>query len=128
MTTDYKIQVGDTSIGVTSVVNSVEVYNLTVNVVRMTKVNDPSKGISETAVTIVASMPCTIKWLSAKESIIFNKETQELDGTLLCDFPAGVTIENTDKIYFNSAYYEIVQVEDVRNLGLVLKIALKRIK
>ena len=123
---DYSIQVGDTSIGATSVTAGVAVYNLTVNVVRMTQTNS-AMGVTEVPVTIVTSMPCYIKWLSGKESIKFNKETHTLDGTLHCRVVAGVTIRNSDKIYYNSEYYEITNVRDVNNLGVLLEISIKRI-
>jgi len=124
---DYVIQVGNTSIESTSNVNSVGVYNLTANVVRMTKVNG-AFGPAETPVNIVLSMPCSINWLSGKEKILFNKETHVLDGVLSCRVPAGVTIVVTDKIYYDSKYYEILDVKDVNNLGALLQIAIKRIK
>lgn len=127
MASDYNMQIGDTSIEVTSVTNDVAVYNLTVNVVRMTKTNT-ALGVAETPVTIVTSLLCSIKWLSGKESVKFNKDTHTLDGVLSCRVPAGVTVVNTDKIYYNSVYYEITNVEDINNLGVLLQISIKRIK
>ena len=127
MANDYVIQVGDAEIEATSVVNSVSVYNLTCNVVRMTKTNT-ALGVTEALVTVVTAMPCGIKWLSGKESIKFNKETHTLDGVLKCRVPAGVTIINSDRIYYDSAYYDIVNVEDVNNLGVLLRISIKKVK
>ncbi len=126
MASDYTITVGDTSIEATSVVNSVEVYNLTCNVVRDTKTNT-ALGVGKAPTTIVTAMPCSIKWLSGKESLKFNKVTHVLDGVLSCRVPAGVTILNTDKIYYNGADYEIGNVEDINNLGKTLKILLKKV-
>jgi len=126
MASDYSIQVGDTSIEATSVVNSVGVYNLSCDIVRLTKTNT-ALGVTEVPVIVVTAMPCSIKWLSGKESLKFNKETQVLDGTLYCRVPAGVTIVNTDKVYYNSEYYEIGNVLDVNNLGILLEISLRRI-
>ena len=124
---DYSIRVGDTTIEATSPTNGVAIYNLTCNVVRMTKTNT-ALGVTEIPVIKVTAMPCSIKWLSGKESIKFNKETHVLDGTLKCRVPAGVTIVNTDRIYYDSAYYEITNVEDVNNLGVLLKIGIKKVK
>jgi len=93
----------------------------------MTKVNG-ALGVSETPVTIVTSMPCTIQWKTGKEKYMFNKETHLLDAVLRCDVPAGVTIVNTDKITYGGASYEIVDVTDDHNLGKTLKILLKKVK
>lgn len=123
----YSIQVGDTEIGVTSVVNSVSVYNIYCNVVRMTKVNS-AMGIGETPITIVTSMPCHIKWLRGQENKLLKKETHLLSAILHCRKPAGVTIKTTDQIYYNSEYYRIVDVIDFRNLGTLLEIKIEKIK
>ena len=125
--TDYSIQVSDTSIGVTSPVNSVGVYNLTCNVIRVTKTNT-ALGLTEVPVVIVNSMLCAITWLSGKEAIKFNKETHTLDGILRCRVPAGVTIVTSDKIVYGGITYEITNVRDKNNLGLLLEIGIKRIK
>ena len=123
----FQIQVGDTEIGVTSVVNSVSVYNIFCNVIRDTKVNS-SEGLSLTPVTIVASMPCHIQWKGGREKVMFDKDTHYLDAVLHCRKPAGVTIVTTDRIYYNSEYYEIVDVRDFRNLGVLLKITIRKVK
>lgn len=123
----FQIQVGDTEIGVTSVVNSVSVYNILCNVIRDTKVNS-SEGHSVTPVVIVTNMPCHIKWLSGRERVLFNKQTHILDGILHCRVPAGVTIVNTDRVYYNSEYYNIVDVRNFRNLDVLLEIAIRKIK
>ena len=127
MANDYCIQVGSTKIATSSVANSVSVYNCTVDVIRVTKVNG-ALGISETPVTIVTSMLCIIQWKTGREKYLFNKETHYLDAVLRCDVPGGVTIKNTDKITYSGDSYEIVDVVDVRNLGKVLKILLKKLK
>ncbi len=122
----FQMQIGDTEIGVTSVVNSVSVYNISCNVIRDTKVNS-SEGQSVTPVIIVTAMPCHIKWLSGREQVLFNKQTHVLDAILHCRVPAGVTIVNTDRIYYNGKYYNIVDVRDFRNLGVLLEIALRKV-
>lgn len=120
------IQIGDTSIEIGAVTNAVGIYNLTVEIIRMTKANS-SEGMSETPVTLVNLMPCHIKWLSGKEKLLFNKDTHVLDGLLFCRKPAGVTIINSDRVYYNSEYYEITDVRDVNNLGVLLHLSIKKI-
>ena len=126
MANDYTISVGDTNFDMTSVVNSISSYNVTVDVIRITKVNG-ALGISETDVDIVNDLPCDIKWKTGREKILFDKETHLLDAVLHCQKPAGVDIVNTDKISYNSEDYEIVDVVDVNNLGVLLVIGIKKI-
>lgn len=122
------IFINGVDIGMSGPINHVSVYNLTVDVVRMTKVNS-SEGQSETPVTLVNLMPCSIKWMRGKEKILFNKETYLLDAILSCQKPVGVTIASTDKVLYNSEYYEIVAPPlDINNLGVLLEIAIKKVK
>ena len=123
----YQLQVGDTEIAVTSVTNAVAIYNITVDVIRLTKVSG-SRGTSETPVTLVTSMLCHIKWLRGKEKILFNKKTHLLDAILYCRKPGGVTITVTDLVTYNGNDYEIVDVMDFRNLGVLLEIAIRKVK
>ncbi len=123
----FVLKSGDTNIDVTAVVNDVAVYNITVDVIRLTKVGG-SRGTTETPVTLVGSMLCYIKWMSGKEKILFNKETHLLDAVLHCRKPAGVTILVTDLIEYGGKQYEIVDVADFRNLGTLLVIGLKKVK
>ena len=127
MASGYNIQVGDTAIELTSTVNSVAVYNIYCNVVRMTKVNS-AMGVEETPVVIVTSMPCHIKWLQGQETKLLKKETHLLTAVLRCRKPGGITIKNTDQIYYNEEYYKIVDVVDFRNLGTLLEIKIEKIK
>lgn len=126
MADDYTIRVGDTAIEATSVVNSVAVYNVLVDVIRDTKVNS-SEGIAVTPETLHASVPCHIKWKGG-EKLLFKKQSHYVDAILSCRKPAGVTITCTDRIFYNEKYYEIVDINDVNNLGRLLQIAIKRVK
>ena len=122
----YVLQIGDTSIDCSYITNSVAVYNITCDVIRDTKTNS-STGIEITPVTIVTSLPCHIKWKSGREKVLFTKDTHYLDAILHCRVPAGVTIVTSDRIYYNSEYYEIVDVRDFRNLGTLLELTLKKV-
>jgi len=126
MANDYKITIGDTELDMSSVTNSVSVYNVYVNVVRDTKVNS-STGIEIEPVNIVTNLHCHIEWLSGRERVLFNKQTHVLDAILHCRKIAGVTIKVTDKIYYNSKYYTIVDTVDVNNLGVLLEIAIRKV-
>jgi len=127
MANDYSIQVGNTSIEMTQVVNSVDVYNITVDVIR-NAITVGARGNTLTPSTIVNDMPCMIRWTSGKERMLFAKKTHFLDAVLRCRVPAGITIVNTDIIEYNSEQYEIVDVVDYRNLGTLLIIGLRKVK
>ena len=124
---DYKITVGDTDIDCSYVVNNVAIYNVTVDVIRDTVVVS-ALGNARTPVVIVNDMACEIKWLSGRERVLFNKDTHILDAILKCRVPAGVTITNTDRVYFNSQYYDIVDVIDFNNLGVLLEIGIRKVE
>lgn len=126
MANDYKIQIGDTEIDATYVVNTVKIYNITVDVIRNSYVAG-ARGNIPTPSTIVTSMPCTIKWTSGREKMLFAKKTHFLDAVLRCRIPAGVTISTTDTIDYNGVIYEIVDVVNWRNLGKLLVIGLRKV-
>ena len=124
---DYKIKVGDTSIEAVNPVNEVSPYNLTCNVVRVAYTNT-ALGCTEVPSNIVTSMSCSIEWKSSSEKDEHKKITHFITGLLRCRVPAGVTIVNTDKIYYNSETYEITNIEDVNNLGVLLVISIRKVK
>ncbi len=122
----YTMNVNGVEIAVTSVVNSVDVYNITVDVIRET-ISVGSRGNSLTPTTIVNDMLCAIKWTTGKEKMLFNKRTHFLDAVLRCRVPAGVTIVETDIIEYKNEQYKIVDVVDFRNLGTLLVIGLEKV-
>lgn len=110
-----------------SAATAVAIYNITVNVVRKAKVNT-AHGLTETPSNVVSNMPARIRWNRGKERLMFDKQTAYRDGTLHCRVPAGVTITTTDRIEYNGQSFEIVSVNDFRNLGRLLAIGIKRIE
>ena len=121
---DYRIQIGDTSIEATSVVNSVGVYNLSCDIVRVAKTRT-SRGPNDTPSTIVSSMPCSIRWIRQGEKRLADKDTRYRDAVVHCRKPA-TTVLNSDKVYHNSEYFDIVGIYDVNDLGVLLEISIKR--
>ncbi len=121
----YKIIIGGVEIDATSSSMGVDVYNLTADVIRVTKTRT-SRGQTEVPVTVVSGLPCDILWLKGKEMIKFNKDTHTLDGILKCRVPSGVNILVSDRILYNGDTYEITNIYDVRNLGVLLEIAIKK--
>ena len=118
----YKIIIGGVEIDATSSSMGVDVYNLTCDVVRVTKTRT-SRGQTESLTTIITALLCDIRWLKGKEKIKFNKETHTLDGILHCRFNA-VEILVTDRVVFDGDTYRITNVYNVNNLDKLLEIAI----
>lgn len=91
----------------------------------MTK-NNTALGTAETPVVIVSSMPCSIEWKIGSEKISADKYTQYTYGILHCRKPTGVTVLGSDRILYSGKYYRITGVEDIKNLGVLLNITIRR--
>lgn len=124
----FTIHVNDKAIKASSTYNALQIYNVHVDIVRVTRANT-AHGMPEGETTLVANHPATIKWTSGKEKMRFGKETHYLDGILRCRVVAGVTIDNKDsRVIYNGKRYEIVDVQDFRNLGRLLVIGIRKIE
>ena len=97
-------------------------YNIKVDVIRITKIKEGGLGSSESESVLHRNLPCRISWSSGSEKIQFNKDTYYRDGKLFCNV-VDITVE--DRIRFNGVIYEIVDVEDPHNMGRFLKLQLK---
>ena len=120
----FTLIINGTTIAVDSVTENPAVYNVLVDVIRLAKTNT-SGGLSEVEDVAVNDMPAHIKWLSSTTKMLFNKQTWMLDAILNCRI-ADILI--TDRIRYNAEDFEIVDIIDVRNLGVLMKVALKRIQ
>lgn len=120
---DYSMHIAGTDFAVSYPVSTPAVYNVLVDVIRITKTNTAG-GPTEAEAVLHASMMCAIKWKSGGEKILFNKETHYLDAVMRC---RKVDITTKDRIRYNAQDYEIADLYDFNNLGTLLVIALKRI-
>lgn len=107
--------------------NRLQVYNCLVDVIRVTK-SVTGTGNPESLATLVANMPCHIKWTSGRERMLHSKTTHFIDATLHCRKIVGTPITNKDRILYKGKYYEITDVQDFRNLGKLLVISLSKIE
>ena len=123
----FTISVNSTTIKASSTSNALKVYNCLVNVVRVTRTAQ-ALGNPESLETLVSNMPCRIRWTSGRERMLHDKTTHFLDGVLHCRKPAGITITNKERILYKTQYYEIIDVQDFRNLGKLLVISLRKIE
>lgn len=122
----FTIQVNSTTITAAGTTNSLQVYNCLVDVVRIAKTST-ARGVTEVPTNILTNMPARIRWTGGRERLQFDKQTHYRDATLHCR-KGGVTITTKDRIKYNDEMFEIVDVQDFRNLGKLLKIGLKRIE
>ena len=120
------MRINRTTIGVTAHSPALRIYNVVVDVIRIVKVIT-STGEQVSEVVLAGSVPAGIKWKRGSEKVMFDKDTHWLDATLRCRAIAGVTVTDKDMIKFAGESYEIVDVVDVRNLGRLLKIDIRKI-
>ena len=105
---------------------ALRIYNVAVDVVRINRVQT-STGPQESEVVLAGSVPGHIKWKRGREKVLFDKDTHLLDAALHCRMIPGVTVTTKDKIRYDGELYDIVDVINVRNLGVLLVIDLRKI-
>lgn len=120
------MQINNTTIAITSHSPSLQIYNVVVDVIRLTRIST-STGIQESKETIVSNMLCSIRWRTGSERILFDKMSYFRDATLRCR-SQGKTITKADRIRHGGLDYEIVSVIDVNNLGQLLMIDIRRVE
>jgi len=118
------IHVNGTTIAGVSTSNALSIYNVFVDVVRVTRINT-ALGMEEIERVIVSNHPAHIKWKMGSEKIQFDKTTHYRDATLRC---RATDVTTKDRIRYLDQMYEIVDVVDVRNLGQLLSMDIKRIE
>jgi len=119
----YILRAGSESIEVSDHTNALAVYNVLVDVIRLTNTNT-ALGHTESEDTLFSNMPCAIRWKSGSEKILFNKSTHYLDAVLRC---RKRDITTKDRIRLDGSDYEIVDLYDYNNLGRLLVIGLRKI-
>lgn len=120
------MQINDTTIAITSHSPALQIYNVVVDVIRLTKVST-STGIESSETVVVSNMPCEIRWKTGRERILFDKMSYFRDATLKCRVQ-GATISTNDIIRYAGLDYEIVSVIDLRNLHKLLAIDIRRVQ
>lgn len=120
----FTLNINGTEIQVDSVSENPSVYNVIVDVIRITK-TITSGGQSEAEVVAVNDLSAHIKWLNSTTKMLFNKQTWVLDAIMNCR-TADILI--TDRIRYDGDDFEIVDIIDVNNLGVLMKVALKRVE
>jgi len=100
-------------------------FNSKVNIVRFTKAKDGMGGYSEAEGILYQNLPCRINWSRGAEKIQFDKNTYYRDAKLYCRI-IDVTVK--ERVKYNGATYEIVNVSDVDNMGRYLVLEIKLVQ
>ena len=97
-------------------------FNKRVNILRVTKTAGALGGWTEVKTVLHLNLPCRINWKRGQEKIFNSKGTYFRDAKLYC-FVVDVTVK--DIVLYNGTEYEIVDVNDVDELGKYLVLDLK---
>jgi len=100
-------------------------FNSKVDILRVTKASDNMGGYAEAESVLYADLPCRINWTRGSEKIMFDKETYYRDAKLYC---RAIDVDVKDRVRYNGATYEIVNVSNVDNLNRYLTLELRLIQ
>lgn len=99
-------------------------FNAKVNILRITS-TPSAMGPTEIANVLHNNLPCRINWKAGTQRIFFDKETYFRDGKLFCGV-VDVTVK--DRVQYGSKTYEIVDVNNVDEVGRFLALNLKLVE
>ena len=102
-----------------------DLYNVTVDVLRITRTSDSMGGATETEVVHINDLPCRINWSRGSERVMFDKDTWFRDAKLYC---AVVDIQTKDRIVYDSKTYEVVNVSNPDNMGKYLIVEMRLVQ
>ncbi len=120
------MEINGTTIRISQHTPALQIYNVVVDVIRLVRVAT-STGTEESEQIIVSSLAAHIRWRSGSEKVLFDKNTYFRDATLRCRQPV-VTVTTNDRIRYNGLDYEIVGIVDVKNLGILLSMEIRRVQ
>ncbi len=102
-----------------------DLYNVTVDVLRITRTSDSMGGFTEVEVILHNDLPCRINWVRGSEKIIFDKNNWFRDAKLYCSV---VDIDVKDRIRYDSKTYEVVNVSNPDNMNKFLTVEMRLIE
>ncbi len=100
-------------------------YNKTVNVLRITKTSADDGSWTEAEVVHIYQLPCRINWLRGSERVMFSKDTWFRDAKVYC---AVVDILNKDRISYDSKTYEVVNVSNPDEMNKYMIVEMRLIE
>ena len=100
-------------------------YNVKVNVIRVTKTSDALGGWIEVNNVLHNNLPCRFNHKRGTEKIFFAKSSYFRDVKMYCSV---VDIDVKDRVVYNSATYEVVDVSNVSEMSRYLALDLKLIE
>jgi len=99
--------------------------NIKVNVIRITKTPGALGGWAEVGHVLHNNLPCRINWKRGQEKIFFAKNNYFRDGKMYCKI---VDINIKDRVQYNSREYEVVDVNNVDEVGRFLVLDIKLVE
>jgi len=99
-------------------------YNIKVNVIRVTKTADALGGWTEVNNVLHVNLPCRFNHKRGTEKIFFAKNSYFRDIKMYC---AVVDIDRKDRVVYGSATYEVVDISNVGEMSRYMALDLKLI-
>ncbi|KKM88784.1 hypothetical protein LCGC14_1255310 [marine sediment metagenome] len=100
-------------------------FNTTVDVIRITRASDSMGGWTETEVVLHNNLKCRINWSKGEEKVQFDKDTWYRDAKLYCSV---VNIQTRDRIIHKSKTYEVKNVSNVDEADKYLIVEMRLIE
>lgn len=98
--------------------------NAKVNILRITS-TPGAMGETESVNVLHYELACRINWKRGMQKIFFDKDTYFRDGKLYCNV---VDITVNDRVQYGSKIYQIVDVNNVDEVGKFLVLDLKLVE
>lgn len=102
-----------------------DLYNATVDVLRITRTSDGMGGSTEVEVVHINDLPCRINWSRGSERIMFGKDSWFRDAKMYCGI---VDIQTKERILYDSKTYEVVNVSNVDNMDRFLTVEMRLVE
>lgn len=102
-----------------------DLFNVTVDVVRITRTSDSMGGWTEVEVVLHNNLKCRINWVRGSEKVMFDKDTWFRDAKLYCNV---IDIKTKDRIIYDSKTYEVVNVSDPDNMNKYLIVEMRLVQ
>ena len=102
-----------------------DLYNVTVDVLRMTNTSDDMGGWTEVEVILHNDLKCRINWVRGSEKVMFDRDTWFRDAKMYCGV---VDILTKDRVLYNGNTYEVVNVSNVDNMDRYMVVDLRLVE
>lgn len=94
--------------------------DLTCNIISVAQTRSTTGGVIDTESVLAAGVPCSMRLLNGTELVKYGASNK--DRLVRFYFEGTVSINNTNKIVFNSEYYDVEDVYDAAGKGHLLHV------